>query len=242
MLQRNLLSTGVTRGKKLVVLVGQKKAVAIAVRNVRVGSGGRSSASGYGRLPHDSSAWRVEPGSQGDFLQDPRSGSGSMASSRTGRCLPYSLRVVQWRRNDRCTARELVNRKDGRLTDDADLVVRDLSGSSRRLCGIPGRRPTPPPNVCRLRGTPPQVSTSAAALRTASDGRHGQGVRADWSGASHSRSRTARHRTPGQLRQRAGSHAPPPAGPTDAARPNRTLSAAASNAAPTPPRPKFYRS
>jgi exodeoxyribonuclease V alpha subunit len=30
MLQRNLLYTGVTRGKKLVVLVGQKKAVAIA--------------------------------------------------------------------------------------------------------------------------------------------------------------------------------------------------------------------
>jgi exodeoxyribonuclease V alpha subunit len=34
MLQRNLLYTGVTRGKLLVVLVGQKKAVAIAVRNV----------------------------------------------------------------------------------------------------------------------------------------------------------------------------------------------------------------
>jgi exodeoxyribonuclease V alpha subunit len=34
MLQRNLLYTGVTRGKKLVVLVGQKKGVAIAVRNV----------------------------------------------------------------------------------------------------------------------------------------------------------------------------------------------------------------
>ena len=34
MLQRNLLYTGVTRGKKLVVLVGQKKAVAIAVRNL----------------------------------------------------------------------------------------------------------------------------------------------------------------------------------------------------------------
>jgi UvrD-like helicase C-terminal domain len=32
MLQRNLLYTGVTRGKRLVVLVGQKKAVAIAVR------------------------------------------------------------------------------------------------------------------------------------------------------------------------------------------------------------------
>src|SRR5712692_3830703 len=34
MLQRNLLYTGVTRGKRLVVLVGQKKAVAIAVRNL----------------------------------------------------------------------------------------------------------------------------------------------------------------------------------------------------------------
>ena len=38
-----------------------------------------------------------------------------MASSRTGRCLPHSLRAVQWRRNDRCTARELVNRKDGKI-------------------------------------------------------------------------------------------------------------------------------
>jgi exodeoxyribonuclease V alpha subunit len=34
MLQRNLLYTGVTRGKRLVVLIGQKKAVAIAVRNI----------------------------------------------------------------------------------------------------------------------------------------------------------------------------------------------------------------
>ena len=34
MLQRNLLYTGITRGKRLVVLVGQKKAVAIAVKNV----------------------------------------------------------------------------------------------------------------------------------------------------------------------------------------------------------------
>jgi len=34
MLQRNLLYTGVTRGKKLVVLVGQKKAIAIAVKNI----------------------------------------------------------------------------------------------------------------------------------------------------------------------------------------------------------------
>ena len=34
MMQRDLLYTGVTRGKRLVVLVGQKKAIAIAVRNV----------------------------------------------------------------------------------------------------------------------------------------------------------------------------------------------------------------
>ncbi len=34
MLQRNLLYTGITRVKRLVVLVGQKKAIAIAVHNV----------------------------------------------------------------------------------------------------------------------------------------------------------------------------------------------------------------
>jgi len=35
MLQRNLVYTGVTRGKRLVVLVGQRKALAIAVRGSR---------------------------------------------------------------------------------------------------------------------------------------------------------------------------------------------------------------
>ncbi len=33
LLQRNLIYTGVTRGRKLVVMVGTKKALAIAVRN-----------------------------------------------------------------------------------------------------------------------------------------------------------------------------------------------------------------
>jgi exodeoxyribonuclease V alpha subunit len=33
LLQRNLIYTGITRGKKLLVLVGQKKALGIAVRN-----------------------------------------------------------------------------------------------------------------------------------------------------------------------------------------------------------------
>ena len=35
MLRRNLLYTGLTRGKRLVVLVGQRKAVGIAVRGVQ---------------------------------------------------------------------------------------------------------------------------------------------------------------------------------------------------------------
>jgi ATP-dependent exoDNAse (exonuclease V) alpha subunit len=35
MLARNLLYTGVTRGKRLVVVIGQPRALAIAVRNVR---------------------------------------------------------------------------------------------------------------------------------------------------------------------------------------------------------------
>jgi exodeoxyribonuclease V alpha subunit len=33
LLQRNLLYTGITRGKRLVVLVGTKKAASIAVKN-----------------------------------------------------------------------------------------------------------------------------------------------------------------------------------------------------------------
>jgi exodeoxyribonuclease V alpha subunit len=33
MLQRNLVYTGLTRGKQLVVLVGQKKALAMAIKN-----------------------------------------------------------------------------------------------------------------------------------------------------------------------------------------------------------------
>jgi exodeoxyribonuclease V alpha subunit len=52
MLQRNLLYTGVTRGKRLVVLLGQKKAVAIAVRNV---SGRRRWSKLQERLRHAAS-------------------------------------------------------------------------------------------------------------------------------------------------------------------------------------------
>jgi exodeoxyribonuclease V alpha subunit len=37
MLQRNLIYTGITRGRRLVVLVGTKKALAMAVRNNKTG-------------------------------------------------------------------------------------------------------------------------------------------------------------------------------------------------------------
>ena len=36
MLQRNLIYTGVTRAKKVLVIVGTKKALALAVRNMKV--------------------------------------------------------------------------------------------------------------------------------------------------------------------------------------------------------------
>lgn len=35
LLQRNLIYTGITRGRRLVVMIGQKKALRIAVRNDR---------------------------------------------------------------------------------------------------------------------------------------------------------------------------------------------------------------
>jgi exodeoxyribonuclease V alpha subunit len=42
MLQRNLLYTGVTRGKRLVILLGQQKAVAIASRMFQADGAGRN--------------------------------------------------------------------------------------------------------------------------------------------------------------------------------------------------------
>jgi exodeoxyribonuclease V alpha subunit len=44
MLRRNLVYTGVTRGKRLVVLVGQRRALAIAVRGPNGGAGGGAGA------------------------------------------------------------------------------------------------------------------------------------------------------------------------------------------------------
>ena len=71
MLQRNLLYTGVTRGKKLVVLVGQKKAIAIAVRSL---AGQRR----WSKL-HD---WLITPDRRGDestTAHTPRTGDRTSA-------------------------------------------------------------------------------------------------------------------------------------------------------------------
>jgi exodeoxyribonuclease V alpha subunit len=62
MLQRNLLYTGVTRGKGLVVLVGQKKAIAIAVRNVS----GRERWSKLGERLRDGAPSRSSNSSKAD--------------------------------------------------------------------------------------------------------------------------------------------------------------------------------
>ena len=56
MLQRNLLYTAITRGKRLVVLVGTRKALSLAVRNADVaarasGLAARLRAGGYHQMP-----------------------------------------------------------------------------------------------------------------------------------------------------------------------------------------------
>ena len=65
MLARNLLYTGVTRGKQLVVVIGQPRAVAIAVRNVRSVQRLTNLASGCGKECPESSAagWTRHVGS-----------------------------------------------------------------------------------------------------------------------------------------------------------------------------------
>ena len=88
MLQRNLLYTGVTRGKRLVVLVGRRRPSPSRSETSRGGGVGRGSASGCVPVhpSHSSWAWRAEPWWQPTFCRIRRCGSGSMGSSRPGRC------------------------------------------------------------------------------------------------------------------------------------------------------------
>ena len=75
MLRRNLLYTGVTRGKWLVVLVGQKRAVAIAVRNVS----GRQRWSKLDEWLNDAVGGSAKGGGgNGAVAVDPDVGLGSM--------------------------------------------------------------------------------------------------------------------------------------------------------------------
>ena len=59
MLQRNLIYSGVTRGRKLVVLVGQRQAVTIAAKNVSGGSAGRNWTSGWDERGRQSNLQRT---------------------------------------------------------------------------------------------------------------------------------------------------------------------------------------
>ena len=136
--------------------------------------------------------------------------------------------------------RELVNRKDGGLPDGADLVVRALAlleGFAAYPVGAPPHRRTSAGcEVLRLKSPPRQLPY---APRATGDMGRASGPTGQGQATAEAVQRVASgmpQNTPGQPRQRAGGHAPQPAGPSDAARPNRTLSAAASNAAPAPPR------
>ena len=81
MLQRNLLYTGVTRGKRLVVLVGQRKAIVIAIRNV----------SGRRRLPLTSRKKRSS--------NRPRRGRDDLRRGRDSGCLTERHPAHQARRH-----------------------------------------------------------------------------------------------------------------------------------------------
>ena len=98
MLQRNLLYTGVTRSKKLVVLVGQKKAIAIAVRNVSGRKRWSKSASGCGqnRLSHDSSAGELSMVAEDLFAGPVRQWLDGVEPTWTLLAL-RGLWAVQWR-------------------------------------------------------------------------------------------------------------------------------------------------
>jgi exodeoxyribonuclease V alpha subunit len=81
MLQRNILYTGITRGKRLVVLVGQKKAIAIAVRNV---SGRRRSRRCSFRPGPRSALSRARVGGSSEPLKPPTSSSRGYALAPFG--------------------------------------------------------------------------------------------------------------------------------------------------------------
>ena len=50
MLQRNLLYTGVTRAKKILVLVGEKKAASMAIKNEKTGARNTKLSERLGRV------------------------------------------------------------------------------------------------------------------------------------------------------------------------------------------------
>ena len=119
MLRRNLLYTGVPRGKKLVVVIGQKKAVAIAVRNV----------SGIRRWSNWQSGW---------ILDHPVSGSSiveKIMATSVHRLWPGSARERQAEGAGRAEAIA------ESATDALDLIrkARDARRAAAAAAADPGR-------------------------------------------------------------------------------------------------------
>ena len=85
MLARNLLYTGVTRGKKLVVLVGQRKALAIAVKNAGAGR----------RLVEAPRVARMTGGRQARLRAPLHAGKKPRNPGRPARAARISRRLVQ---------------------------------------------------------------------------------------------------------------------------------------------------
>ena len=133
MLKRNLLYTGVTRGKRLVVLVGQKKAVAIAVRN----ASGRRHWSKLNEWLRAARSGAARSGRSGRALRSgaPMPPGGNSPPVLSGRC-----------RRDRRTETARCPEGSGRVRDEGRGTAR-----ARRAAGKPTTR-WPAGDPCAVTG------------------------------------------------------------------------------------------
>jgi hypothetical protein len=102
MLQRNLLYTGVTRGRPWSFWSGRKRRSPSRCATSRAAGGGRSCRNGCVAAgpPHSSSAWRVEPRTKWIFCRILGCGNGSAGVDGLGRrCRPSWAKWVTARRS-----------------------------------------------------------------------------------------------------------------------------------------------
>ena len=128
MLKRNLLYTGVTRGKQLVVLVGQKKDVVIAVRNAL----GRRRWSKLNEWLRAARSGAARSGRSGRAL---RTGASMPPEESSPRCYRDDVGAAAARR-----PREAREEAGGSGTKDAGRTAHAGPPASRRPGGRPGTR------------------------------------------------------------------------------------------------------